>query len=451
MVTEPYFEHDQVALYLGDCLDVLREMPDESVDAVVCDPPYALAELSTALVLEAIGAWMGGDRDFVPQGRGGFMGRDWDRFVPPPGVWDECLRVLKPGGHLLAFAGARTVDLMGLSIRIAGFEIRDGIEWIYGSGMPKGQNISKAIDKAAGAAREVVGASPYASRKPHGTWTGGIYGGEPAHRGGPTITAPATNEAQAWEGWNTSLRPAHEPIIMARKPVPGTVAANVVEHGTGALNIGACRVEGGSRPLVLSDRTTGNNTYGDGLHGSYAAGETTVGRWPTNLVFTHSAACVEDGPCALDCPVGELDRQSGVRRSGGNLTGSEPGARFVDAYGECQARTPYVQRRDEGGASRYFPTFRYEAKAPASERPKLPDGTAHPTVKPLELMRWLVRLVTPPGGVVLDPFAGSGTTGEAVFLEGFDAVLVEREREYCELIKARLSKPMSPTLFGGEW
>ena len=270
-------------------------LPDGSIDAVVCDPPYALTELPVAKVTEALTAWLAGDRAYIPKtGAGGFMGREWDKFVPPPAAWDECLRVLKPGGHLLAFAAPRTQDLMGMSIRLAGFEIRDSIPWIFGQGMPKSLDVGKAIDKAAGVTREVIGASPFASRKPHGTWTGEVYGDEPASGIGPNLTAPATEDAARWDGWGTALKPAHEPITVARKPFPGPVAANVLTHGTGALNIAACqvgteprvnnagggsslqrvsRVEQGYRP---TRRPTSRNEASE-----------VAGRWPPNVIFSH--------------------------------------------------------------------------------------------------------------------------------------------------------------------
>lgn len=236
----------------------------------------------------------------------------------------------------------------------------------------------------------------------------------------------------------------------------------MLEHGTGALNINTCRT--GSPE---DKRAAGTKTYAP----HYLAGETNgrgmlqpaphdgLGRWPTNVVLSHPPLVVDgevvgdacaDG-CVDGCPVAELDRQSGMRRAGGDITGLEPSARTGDIYGAMDRRTSYVKHRDEGGASRFFPTFRYEAKAPASERPKLPDGTAWPTVKPVTLMRWLVRLVTPPNGVVLDPFAGTGTTAEAAVIEGFRALLIERDPQAAELVKTRLGKPIAPVLgFEGE-
>jgi hypothetical protein len=504
--SQPYYSDGDVTLYHGDCRDVLKALADESVDAVVTDPPYEL----------------------------NFMGRSWDSTGIAYNVelWRECLRVLKPGGHLLAFGGTRTAHRMTCAIEDAGFEIRDGIDWLYAQGFPKSLDVSKAIDKArddradinrvtgwlaerrdrAGLTnrdidaafgfngmaghwtaaphlkiaavpqweqwlrlRELIGFDEEMDAEvwrlngrkgaPGEAWshrevigvrdrkaTGRMAQGQGGYAFGEQITdtAPATDDARRWEGWGTALKPAREPIVLARKPLAGTVAANVLQHGTGAINIDACRIEARGRPLVTSNRSSGNNTYGDGLYGSRATGITDIGRWPTNVAFTHAGNEVDgdlcvDG-CVDGCPVAELDRQSGVLTSGANPTrrGSD---KFRDAYGDFKGQTECVPARgaDSGRASRFFPVFRYEAKASASERPKV-DGTAHTTVKPLDLMRWLVRLVTPPGGLVLDPFVGSGTTAEACVVEGFRCVAMEKEAAHLPLIVARLSKPIQPTL-----
>jgi len=529
---KPFYADDAVTLYLGDCLDVLRTLPDASVDAVVTDPPYALADLSTALVLEAIAAWIRGDRDYVPDGGRGFMGRRWDRFVPPPGAWGECLRVLKPGGHLLAFAAPRTADLMGLSIRIAGFEIRDSLHWMFGNGFPKSLDVSRAIDarrddraavkrvaaflKAAvdragmsaadldaafGFAgsmagqwltqadwvllprweqwlklRELLGfgdemdaevwrlngrkgtpGNPRTDRVVTASDAGDVY--QPVQK----VRAPGTPVLEAaarWDGWGTAVKPAHEPIVLARKPLAGTVAGNVLEHGTGALNIDGCRIAAGQdyrdkcASVVGLDSNRNGDAYGEWT-GVRQDSAHQAGRWPTNVVLSHPPILADGEPvgdacadgCVPGCPVADLDRQSGDRRGGGRIRHGTNASLYE--YGSPR-RTPFAGYSDTGGASRFFPVFRYEAKAPSSERPRLPDGTAHPTVKPVALMRWLVRLVTPPNGVVLDPFAGSGTTGEACIAEGFRAVLIEREEPYAELIKQRLDKPIQSALDLGE-
>ncbi|MFF7527301.1 DNA-methyltransferase [Streptomyces pseudovenezuelae] len=381
----PYYAHDAVTLHLGEALNILPTLPDASVDAVICDPPYALAKLPTALVTNALTAWLSGHRDYVPALGAGFMGHDWDRFVPPPAIWDECLRVLKPGGHLLAFAGARTVDLMGISIRLAGLEIRDSIDWIYGSGMPKGKH---------------------------------------------------------------QLKPAHEPIIMARRPPDGSLTATIARHGTGALNIDGCRTAAGQdyRDKCASVVGLGSNRNGD-AYGEWAGiredSAHDAGRWPTNILLSHGPACIEDGDCQPGCPVAEMDQQSGVRKAG-----ERPAQRAGIGYGGAGRGTEGDRVvLDSGGASRFFPVFRYEAKAPTSERPRLADGTAWPTVKPLALMRWLVRLVTPPGGTVLDWCAGTGTTLEAARLEGLGVIGVERDRTAADLSVVRLAKPYAVGLF----
>lgn len=402
----------------GDSVEVLRSLPDASIDSVVTDPPYGLGREPTPAELAAIvRAWILGEAHEI-KGRG-FMGKSWDAFVPAPEVWRECLRVLKPGGHLVAFAGTRTQDLMGLALRLAGFEIRDCLQWIYGTGFPKSLDVSKAIDGHLGSAREVIGPGKYAARGRVNRL--GIYGDAPASETETeTETAPGSPEAAQWAGWGTALKPAYEPILLCRKPLEGTVATNALAHGTGGINVDGCRIESGARPLVqFSGEKPNTEEYRFG--GSRAVGETELGRWPANVI--------------LDEPAGALlDAQAG----------------------------------DRGGASRFF----YCAKAARSERERglddLPIRTGgeltdreddsaglespragagrsggrrnvHPTVKPVALMRWLVRLVTPPGGLVLDPFAGSGTTGIAAIAEGFGFGGIEREAEYVEIAQRRLA------------
>jgi DNA modification methylase len=404
----------------------MRGMDEASVDAVVTDPPYEL----------------------------GFMSKAWDRtgVAYQPETWREALRVLKPGGHLLAFGGTRTYHRLACAIEDAGFEIRDCLVWMYGSGFPKSLDVSKAIDKAAGAQREVIGTDEARLARLRNQLDGSVSTGEQWEHGprDVSITAPATPEAARWQGWGTALKPAHEPIVLARKPLTGTVAANVQAHGTGALNIEACRVEG-------QPRATGTvNPHAEsGVNGIYGSDTRTdrqqryddnlpAGRWPANVALDPEAAAM-------------LDEQSGDRANrltkpwgfgGRDTTGHEE-----FGYG------------DSGGASRFF----YCAKASRAERnagleglPEIRKGSnfgndgprphtaadyeyeastrnSHPTVKPISLMRWLCRLVTPPGGTVLDPFAGSGTTGCAAVLEGFDFIGCEREAEYVAIAEARIA------------
>src|SRR5690606_26807005 len=352
----------------------MNAMPPESVDAIVTDPPYGL----------------------------GFMGKKWDG-LPPSLEWAEaCYRVLKPGGHIAAFGGTRTWHRLAVAIEDAGFEMRDSLAWLYGSGFPKSMNVGKAIDKAAGAEREVIGkvAQP-AGNKPGGASLNMSAAGMPESA---DLTAPATPEAAQWDGWGTALKPAFEPIVLARKPLAEkTVARNVLTHGTGAINVDACRIEG--EPVRIENYAStgpqGMMSHGHG-GGSGHAGEertariSTAGRWPANVLLDqHAAAWVDEQS-------GEAGGHAGARKPNAasrGITGWKGGA---------------WDSNDSGGASRFF----YSAKAPKSERPNV-DGVQHPTVKPLAIMRWLIRLVTPPGGVVLDPFAGSGTTIEAALIEGF--------------------------------
>jgi len=367
----------------GDCLEALKNMADDSVDAVVTDPPYGLS----------------------------FMGKRWDYDVPSVEIWAECLRVLKPGGHLLAFAGTRTQHRMAVRIEDAGFEIRDMIAWVYGSGFPKSLDVSKAIDRAAGVEREVVGYSQGRSGSIHG---GGQSVGMP-----DPITAPATPEAQQWSGWGTALKPALEPITVARKPLVGTVAANVLEHGTGGLNVDGCRVGVEARPVMVRTETVVAASSMSGQStGATSNGETTTtGRWPANLIHDGSDEVVELFPQA----VGNSNKQLFARDA----------PKGVYELGLKERGTGGMGRGDSGSAARFF----YCAKASKADR----EGSTHPTVKPTDLMRYLCRLVTPPGGLVLDPFAGSGSTGKGAILEGFRFVGIEREAEYVEIARRRIA------------
>jgi site-specific DNA-methyltransferase (adenine-specific) len=347
----------------------------------------------------------------------------------------EALRVLKPGGHLLAFGGTRTYHRLTCGIEDAGFEIRDSIawngaplptvlQWVYGSGFPKSLDVSKAIDKAAGAEREVVGATARGAQ----TESTGRYG---AWGEGITPTAPATDAAREWQGWGTALKPGWEPCVVARKPLAGTVAENVQQHGTGALNIDGCRI--GFASDADEREAKDKNAHAQfgsgkvvGYHGwqSRAGGGdyNPPGRWPANVVLDEQAAAM------LDAQSGKRGGGFGVRGASSRIYGGGNG--FTDATGEA------VGYGDTGGASRFF----YTAKASRSDRSTNGANNTHPTVKPTDLMRWLVRLVTPPGGVVLDPFAGSGSTLVAARAEGVRCIGIEREDEYAEIIAQRLSQ-----------
>lgn len=395
-----------VQLHHGDALAVLATLAEASVDAIVTDPPYGL----------------------------GFMGRAWDSSGITYNVelWQHCLRVLKPGGHLLAFGGTRTYHRLTCTIEDAGFEIRDSIVWLYGSGFPKSLDVSKAIDRAAGAQREIVGRRDRyrdgIERRNLGD-RNEVYGEGLTANGVDTITAPATDDATRWSGWGTALKPAHEPIVVARKPLSGTVAANVLAHGTGALNIDGCRV-GDGEGVVTFDRLAGDRSREDYRTGTVTnVHPSTAGRWPSNVVLDEYAAA-------------ELDQQSGILHSHPGTMRRDSVIGGYNGLSSRQAGT-VLTHAEHGGASRFFPVFHYAAKAPSKERPKV-DGVAHPTVKPLSLTRWLVRLVTPPGGIVLDPFVGSGTTAEACIAEGFRCIAIESEASYLPLIVERINRARAP-------
>ena len=405
----------------GDVLERLAELPDGSVHCVVTDPPYHLTAGKKG------GSGEASLNENSPAGRSrvttGFMGQAWDGgdIAFRPETWRAVWRVLKPGGYLLAFGGTRTYHRMVCAIEDAGFEIRDQIQWIYGQGFPKSLDVSKAIDKAAGL----------------------------------EITAASTDAAKQWEGWGTALKPAHEPIVVARKPFSGTVAANVLQHGTGALNIDGCRIEGEAVPINKLEKWSG---FGQEVRPNYTPTINTQGRWPANVVHDGSEELLAAFP---DAPgmCGPVRPDSGT------------GQKTDGIYGTFATNSNHDPRGDSGSAARFF----YTAKADREDRnegceeiePKvfaqsrgaqaaLRDGkdeyrgsgdiglnrfttrsNCHPTVKPVDLMRWLVRLVTPPGGTVLDCFCGSGSTLKAALLEGFDCIGIDSDPHWCSIARAR--------------
>jgi len=390
-------------LHHGDCLDVLRTLPDASVDSVVTDPPAGIAFMGKA--------W---DED-----KGGR--RQWIAWMAE--VMGECLRVLKPGGHAIVWALPRTSHWTATALEDAGFEVRDCLVHVFGSGFPKSQNVAIAIDKSKGA----MGA-----RGKRASFVGNLAQGEDVEQAKSMPThEPITELAKQWTGWGTALKPASEHWWLVRKPLVGTVAANVERYSTGALNIDASRVQG-AKPATTRGAGGTNGRYGP-LNAQGRIEDDGKGRWPPNLLLSHTEDCAE-GACADDCAVVEMDRQSGTTVSKAAARGgSSPNPM---SWGNRRADGDVVKgHTDSGGASRFFPVFRYQAKPSKTEKGAT---NSHPTVKSIGLMDWLIRLVTPPGGVVLDPFLGSGTTGVAAVKGGFGFIGIEREAEYLAIARARI-------------
>lgn len=414
----------QFSLLVGDCRERLKELPDNSIDSVVCDPPYEL----------------------------GFMGKSWDStgIAYDVKVWQECLRVLKPGGYLLAFGGSRTYHRLVCAIEDAGFEIRDMISWNYSSGFPKSLDISKAIDKAAGAEREVISSYSAAKQKGSITWSGEDRTGGNGSGYGETadVTIPATPEAKLWAGWGTALKPAHEPICMARKPLSeSTVANNVLRWGVGGLNIDGCRIATDDQLQKLNGSFSfsgsgGANEVGKKIEKVDAG----LGRWPANFCHDGSDEVLELFPQTKPSKVGKprgtfkkgLFANSDFNKVGQEHEDSGSAARFFycakanrrdrnEGLDEFEEVREHDGRKD-GGVGGNNPR----------NRTNTPNQNHHPTVKPTDLMRYLVRLITPPDGTVLDPFTGSGSTGKAAVLEGMNFVGIELNQEYADIANARI-------------
>jgi site-specific DNA-methyltransferase (adenine-specific) len=359
-------------LLLGDCLDKLKELEDNSVDSIVTDPPYGLSAAPNS----------------GKSSKGGFMGKQWDYDVPSVDIWKECLRVLKPGGHLLAFAGTRTYHRMAVRIEDAGFEIRDMISWLYGSGFPKSMDISKQIDKK----------------------------------------LEDTELSQKLEGWGTALKPAHEPVVMARNPLEeNTVVDNVLKYGTGGINIDGSRIstdETITNHSRSSESAVSKGKYGDSREqDTHQTDGQKLGRFPANIILDEEAGKI-------------LDEQSGLDRGAAAPVKRGHDGSSNGIYGDYAQKGDdgLTFRGDTGGASRFF----YCPKVSKRERNEGGIVNNHITVKPVDLMLYLIRLVTPKGGVTLDPFMGSGSTGKAAVRGGFDFIGIEREEEYFEIAEARI-------------
>jgi len=506
-------------------IEALKAYPDNYFDAVVTDPPYGLGKEPNAEAL--MKDWI--ENGYHEVGGTGFMGKEWDAFVPQPIFWKEVFRVLKHGGHVLSFFGTRTYDWGVMSMRFAGFEVRDCIQWLYGSGFPKSHNISKAIDKMQGAERTEIIGQRKRNVKPFDDKNGW---NDNNTSGNFDYTAPATDSAKQWDGWGTALKPAHEDLVLARKPLEKglSIAENILKWGVGGINIDASRI-GTNDDLNGGQYRGENNKINDGhtifTDTSKTKGEfkQPQGRFPANIILTHSSLCqlkgtkkvkpsngsgkasekgggfskgmfgdgtsdnigggfvdadgneiVENWDCHEDCPIRILDEQSGISKSSASIRNNKK-RNEDNIYGGGKG-IPQVSLEsnfsDKGGASRFF----YCAKASKSERNKGLDGfeekplafsnqakaelkrgnadydggdakghgnsirhlkNFHPTVKPVKLMQYLVKMITPPNGIVLDPFCGSGTTGVACKLEGFQFVGIEQDAEYSKIAQARIN------------
>ena len=520
----------------GNNIDILKQYPDNYFDAIVTDPPYGLGKEPNAE--ELMKDWI--EKGYHEISGTGFMGKEWDAFIPQPIFWKEVFRVLKHGGHVLSFFGTRTYDWGVMSMRFAGFEVRDCIQWLYGSGFPKSHNISKAIDKMYGAEREVIGKSDYTMPKADNSMSENSYGisggklanGNTAERITANITAPSTDFAKQWDGWGSALKPANEPIVLARKPLEKglTIAENVLKWGTGAINIDGCRIGTGEDKIKGGCQTKGdawnksmtfNQEHKDKIYSQ--------GRFPANLILTHHEDCecmgtkkvkgtndgiriassefgqnsgwndhknkdtirkgtanengeetIEDWNCVDDCPIKILDEQSGESKGTIRKPNGKPILNVESGWNDNSMIDNTTRgHNDKGGASRFF----YVAKASKSERNKGLDGfdektsgslnfrnpsssgrsedapsvenmggiskpktNFHPTVKPIKLMQYLVRLIAPPNGIVLDPFCGSGTTGVACKLEGVQFIGIEQDAEYFKIAQARIDNYIEETI-----
>jgi site-specific DNA-methyltransferase (adenine-specific) len=408
------------SVHHGDCIEWLRTLPDDSLDGCVTDPPYGLGRDYNGPKLAAIlSAWMAGEE---PEIKGaGFMGRAWDAIVPSPMMWAELYRVLKPGAYAIVFAGERTVDLMGVSLALAGFERVHLIGWVTWHSFRKSMDISKAIDAAAGAEREVVGVK---LRHGGGSEHSGAMSGPLGTEAAQPLTAPATDAARQWEGWGTALKKCIEPAILIRKPREGTYANNVLTHGVGGLNVDGCRhwygdpmwlgpqdgaatIRQRCGPNVVGTEKPQEHRVSVGSERVYFPGGHDLGRWPSNLLY---------------CPVpSTAEREAGLSDlpayTGADITGREAGSEGIDNPRASTGRTSEGRRN------------------------------VHPTPKPIALLRRLCRLITPPGGTVIDPFTGSGSTGCAAAVEGFDFLGCELNDDpeatppepYVDIARARIA------------
>ncbi len=409
-------------VYVGNNIEVLKTFPDNSIDSVVTDPPYGLGKEPNAI--EVLQSWI--TKGYHEIKGKGFMGKEWDAFVPQPNFWKEIYRVLKPGGYVLSFAGTRTYDWMVMAVRLAGFEIRDMIAWLYGSGFPKSMDISKAIEATllkgnshSKSLRQVEQDGDGESYTLKGR-NNGIMGEDRIYV--RKVFEPSTEEAKQWQGWGTALKPALEPIVMARKPLDGTVAQNVLKHGVGGINIDECRVE--TDDFKDKTFTMPNLNQKDGVQGIYNGTKIGAERidYEQNQNGRFPANVIHDGSDEVE-----------------NLFPSEED-------NESPSRFFYTAKASQ--EERNFGLYDFEDDIITDGRTKTIDNAfnrgetkrknIHPTVKPIELMRYLVRMITPPNGICLDPYLGSGTTAIACEMEKFSWIGIELMPEYAEIAKARI-------------
>lgn len=432
----------------GDSYDILDQFADNTFDSIVTDPPYGLGDEPDAL--SVLTDWV--NHGFhVVKAKGGFMGKEWDAFVPQPALWRKVFRVLKPGGHLVSFFGTRTYDWGVLALRLAGFEVRDQLAWVYSSGMPKGLDVSRAIDMHLGADRseKKVQTSGDLFNAPGEVVAGKVWtvgGGSSLNmRTGEAREVfaaqrdPETDAAKKWDGWHTGLKPAFEPIVLCRKPPIGSTAENVLQFGTGALNIDACRITSNERFYGKNGsdfaRQSENEVLGKD-HKSKAAKpsnlDTPAGRYPANLLHDGTQPVLDcfGGPDKNPArffycgKASKEDRNAGLQN---HMVEKVVGHNYRDKCGNC------------GGYIFQNPGRKSACKCETPERvPNTMAGNHHPTVKPTDVMRWLCRLVTPPGGLILDPFFGSGSTGRGAVLEGFKVFGIELDAEMCEIARLRV-------------
>ena len=431
-------------IYHGNNLDILKTFPDNSIDSIVTDPPYGLGKEPNAV--EVLQSWITtGYHEIIGKG---FMGKEWDSFVPQPIFWKECLRVLKPGGYLLSFAGTRTYDWVVMGLRLSGFEIRDMIAWLYGQGFPKSHDVEKAINKMDGVEFDSKPASGVGFMKPDS---------EDWHQTKNQLTqkGESSDRAKQWQGYGTALKPALEPIVMARKPLIGTVASNVLKYGTGGINIDGCRV--GTEEINIHNAPKGTFAGGESGRGSDTESyRDSLGRFPANLIHDGSAEVVEGFPSEAG---GGLRNSSNNKKTEYTNTYTPNEAQYseLNTYGDSGSAARFFYTPKASQSERNFGLSGFESKftAAAEFRPnhmeKAIDGESgnpfgrwqpkkniHPTVKPIDLMQYLVRLVTPRGGICLDPFMGSGTTAVACKSEKVNYIGCELEQDYINIAEARI-------------